>query len=127
MDEDQQSELSSEDSTGDSLISDLTSQMERSQLLQEPNKKPPGLTQEALDSLHMEVFSSMETGLESRVLQDCGICLESFTDGDELIHLPCAHKFHFTCLDPWIRYCGDCPYCRRCVVVNKHLPKNEAG
>lgn len=123
MDEDQESELSSEFPTGDALVTDLTSQMERSQFLQELNEKPPGLTQEALNCLHVEVFSSIETGLESRVLQDCGICLESFTDGDELIHLPCGHKFHSACLDPWIRSCGDCPYCRRCIVVNIHLPQ----
>ncbi|KAJ1397307.1 Zinc finger, RING-type [Sesbania bispinosa] len=125
-DEDQESELSSEVPTGGFLVADLTSQMGRSQLLQELNKKPPGLTQEALDCLHLEVFSSGETRLESRVLQDCGICLESFTDGDELIRLPCGHKFHSACLDPWIRCCGDCPYCRRCIVVNIHSPKNEA-
>ncbi|RZB43713.1 probable E3 ubiquitin-protein ligase RHY1A [Glycine soja] len=117
--EDRESELSNEDPTRASLVSDLTSQMARSQFLQELNTKPPGLTQEALDCLHQEVFSSSgnEIGLESRVLQDCSICLESFTDGDELIRLPCGHKFHSVCLDPWIRCCGDCPYCRRSIVV----------
>ncbi|RDX95368.1 putative E3 ubiquitin-protein ligase RHY1A, partial [Mucuna pruriens] len=113
-----------EDPTGASVVTDLTSQMGRSQLL---NNKPPGLTQEALDCLHQEVFRSSKIGLESRALQDCGICLESFTDGDELIRLPCGHKFHSLCLDPWIRCCGDCPYCRRCIVVNTtHLPQEDA-
>ena len=124
---DQESELSSDVVTGDSLVTDLTSQMERSQLLQELNTKPPGLTQEALDCLHVEVFSSRDTGLESRVLQDCGICLESFMDGDELIRLPCGHKFHSACLDPWVRCCGDCPYCRRGIVVNSNLQQKEAA
>lgn len=126
-DEDQESELSSDVPTVDSLVTDLTSQMARSLLLQEPSKKPPGLTQEALDCLHLEVFRSSDMKSESRILQDCGICLESFRDGDELIHLQCGHKFHSACLDPWIRSCGDCPYCRRCIVVNCHLPKNEAA
>ncbi|XP_057426965.1 probable E3 ubiquitin-protein ligase RHY1A [Lotus japonicus] len=125
MDEDQESELSSDVPTGASLVTDLTSQMERSQLLLDLNNKPPGLTQEDVNCLHLEVFRISETGLESRV-QDCSICLESFTDGDELIRLPCGHKFHSACLDPWIRCCGDCPYCRRCIVVNSHLEENEA-
>ncbi|CAI8604843.1 unnamed protein product [Vicia faba] len=124
--EDQESELSSEIPTEDSLVTDLTSQMARFQFLQETSTKPAGLTQEALDCLHHEVFSSSNTESESRILQDCGICLESFTDGDRLIHLQCGHKFHSACLDPWIRSCGDCPYCRRCIVVSSHFPKNDA-
>ncbi|MED6151339.1 hypothetical protein PIB30_081547 [Stylosanthes scabra] len=93
------------------FVSDLTSQMGRSHLLQE---KPPGLTQEALDCLHVQVFSSRDAG------QECSICLESFVDGDELICLPCHHKFHSACLDPWVRSCGDCPYCRRRILVNNN-------
>ncbi|GAU15016.1 hypothetical protein TSUD_48110 [Trifolium subterraneum] len=123
MDEDQESELSSE--SVDSIVNDLTSTMARFQLLHQQSKKPPGLTQEALDCLHVKVFSSSETLSESSVLQDCGICLESFTDGDKLIHLQCGHKFHSACLDPWIRSCGDCPYCRRCIVVNSQSPSIE--
>ncbi|XP_027366877.1 probable E3 ubiquitin-protein ligase RHY1A [Abrus precatorius] len=125
MGEDRESESSNEAPTEDSLVTDLASQMGRSQLLQELNKKPPGLTQEALKCLHQEVFSSMEIELESGVLHDCSICLESFIDGDELIRLACGHKFHSACLDPWVRCCGDCPYCRRCIVVNSNLPQND--
>ncbi|XP_061373904.1 LOW QUALITY PROTEIN: probable E3 ubiquitin-protein ligase RHY1A [Gastrolobium bilobum] len=66
MGEDPESEFP----TRGSLVTDLTSQMGRSQLLQE--LKPPGLTQEALNCLHLEVFSSRETELESRVLQIVG-------------------------------------------------------
>ncbi|BAT93930.1 hypothetical protein LR48_Vigan02g238300 [Vigna angularis] len=123
--EDRESESSHEVATQATLVTDLTSQMGRSQFLQELHKKPPGLTQEALDCLDQEVFSSSEAGLDSRVMQDCSICLETFTDGDELIRLPCGHKFHSVCLDPWIRCCGDCPYCRRRVVLNTHLPQYD--
>ncbi|XVE93476.1 hypothetical protein REPUB_Repub01dG0196100 [Reevesia pubescens] len=48
---DQRSEISTGLSAGSSPFTDQTSQTERIQLLQETNKKPPGLTQEALDSL----------------------------------------------------------------------------
>lgn len=104
----------------------LGSQIERQQLLQEANKKPPGLTQEVLDCLSPELFSSSEMdvdGLVLRASRDCSICLESFLDGDELINLPCAHRFHAVCLGPWVRIRGDCPYCRRVIVVNSHTDK----
>lgn len=111
--------------SGGTPLTDLTSQIERSQLLQ-VNKKPPGLTQEAMNCLHMEVYySSSETTLEElecRVVQDCGICLETFMEGDELIRLPCGHRFHSACLDPWVRKCGDCPFCRRGIVVDSPVP-----
>lgn len=102
-------------------LTDLTLQMGRFQLSHEVNKKPPGLNQEAMDRLHMEIFGIRETQmeeLESRVLQDCGICLETFLEGDKLIRLPCGHRFHYVCLNPWVRRCGDCPFCRRGIFVN---------
>ncbi|XVF45012.1 hypothetical protein PTKIN_Ptkin02bG0171400 [Pterospermum kingtungense] len=111
-------EISTGLSTGSSPFTDITSQTERSQLLQETIKKPPGLTQEALDSLPLEVFSSQDSVVEelSRESRDCSICLESFRDEDVLTRLPCGHRFHLACLNPWVRACGDCPYCRRCIL-----------
>ncbi|XP_057964999.1 probable E3 ubiquitin-protein ligase RHY1A [Malania oleifera] len=88
--------------------------------LHEPsNKKPPGLTQEALNCLKVEVFSCRGKDIEgptSRAWRECSVCLDSFGEGDELICLPCAHRFHSACLAPWLRTCGDCPYCRRVIV-----------
>lgn len=105
-------------------LTESTYQTERLQFVQESyKKKPPGLTPEDLDCLQVEVFSSLERGAEgeiSRESWDCSICLESFKEGDKLICLPCEHKFHSACLDPWIRTCGDCPYCRRDIVVSSH-------
>ncbi|XVE66742.1 hypothetical protein DITRI_Ditri08aG0104000 [Diplodiscus trichospermus] len=103
-----------------SPFTDLTtSQTERFRLLQETNKKPPGLTQKAIESLPLEVFSSSELDVErklSRESRDCSICLDSFRDEDVLTRLPCGHRFHLACLDPWVRTCGDCPYCRRSIL-----------
>ena len=118
---DEESTESSTTGFAEGFITDLTVQLERSQILHEGNKKPPGLNQEAMDRLHKEVFGNMDTvteGLESRALQDCGICLENFLDGDKLIRLPCGHRFHSACLDPWVRKCGDCPFCRSGIFVN---------
>ncbi|VVB00714.1 unnamed protein product [Arabis nemorensis] len=76
------------------------------------NKKPQGLTQGAINCLNRQTFSSAKVETEMR---DCSICLESFTKGDILITLPCTHSFHSSCLNPWLKACGDCPYCRRAI------------
>lgn len=83
------------------------------------SERPPGLTQEALSCLCVEVFRAEESDERdmSRASRECSICLESFLEGDELIRLPCKHRYHFCCLDPWVRSCGDCPYCRRSIDV----------
>ncbi|CAN7105118.1 probable E3 ubiquitin-protein ligase RHY1A [Brassica rapa] len=82
------------------------------QVSYECNKKPLGLTQGAINGLHRLTFSSAEVKTER---SDCSICLESFTNGDMLISLPCTHSFHSSCLNPWLKACGDCPYCRRAI------------
>lgn len=109
-----------------SSFNDSVFQTERLQSVQESyKKKPPGLTPDALDCLQSEVYGSLEKGVEeeaSQVSWDCSICLESFTEGDELIRLPCEHRFHAACLDPWVRACGDCPYCRRDIIVSSNRP-----
>ncbi|KAL6209901.1 hypothetical protein ACLB2K_020840 [Fragaria x ananassa] len=113
-------------SASGSPSSDLSSQIARMHLLQEANKKPPGLTEDVLDCLDVELFSNIELiadGLVSEVSLDCSICLENFMNGEELICLPCAHRFHATCLGPWVQIRGDCPYCRRAIVVDGDMSK----
>ncbi|KAG7600001.1 Zinc finger RING-type [Arabidopsis suecica] len=95
-----------------SIDGDPVFQLEGLQVSYECNKKPQGLTQDAINCLHRQTFSSAEVNTEMR---DCSICLESFTKGDILISLPCTHSFHSSCLNPWLRACGDCPYCRRAI------------
>ncbi|KAG7585102.1 Zinc finger RING-type [Arabidopsis thaliana x Arabidopsis arenosa] len=95
-----------------SINGDPIFQLEGLQVTYECNKKPQGLTQDAINCLHRQTFSSAEVNTE---MKDCRICLESFTKGDMLISLPCTHSFHSSCLNPWLRACGDCPYCRRAI------------
>ena len=43
----------------------------------------------------------------------CSICTEDFTKGEEVRVLPCNHKFHPECVDPWLlNVSGTCPLCR---------------
>ncbi|KAI4342328.1 hypothetical protein MLD38_026967 [Melastoma candidum] len=77
-------------------------------------KKPPGLTQDMINRLVVETYSNIMSPDELK--PDCSICLESFLPQDKLLRLPCTHMFHSACLDPWVRTCGDCPYCRKAIV-----------
>ncbi|KAK0732655.1 hypothetical protein B0T21DRAFT_349640 [Apiosordaria backusii] len=43
----------------------------------------------------------------------CSICTEDFLVGEDVRVLPCDHKFHPPCIDPWlINVSGTCPLCR---------------
>lgn len=43
----------------------------------------------------------------------CSICTDDFTVGEDVRVLPCDHKFHPPCIDPWlINVSGTCPLCR---------------
>ncbi|KAG6490047.1 probable E3 ubiquitin-protein ligase RHY1A [Zingiber officinale] len=74
--------------------------------------RPSGLSLEAFSNLQREVFQDGEGSIVGRAFLDCSICLEKFVEGEELIQLSCRHWFHPECLEPWVKTCGDCPYCR---------------
>lgn len=49
-------------------------------------------------------YDKHETGL------GCSICTEDFIAGEDLRVLPCNHKYHPVCIDPWLLdVCGTCP------------------
>ncbi|CAO2842103.1 unnamed protein product [Amaranthus hypochondriacus] len=82
----------------------------------EQASKPLGLTHEALSQLHHEIFKEQQPS--SKASNECSICLESFVEGNKLVSLPCCHRFHSSCLYPWLQTCGECPYCRSCIMLN---------
>ncbi|KAF1974737.1 hypothetical protein BU23DRAFT_90010 [Bimuria novae-zelandiae CBS 107.79] len=43
----------------------------------------------------------------------CSICTDDFEKGQDIRVLPCNHKFHPECVDPWLlNVSGTCPLCR---------------
>ena len=50
-------------------------------------------------------------------LQDitCPVCLSDLVVGDEARRLPCAHHFHKSCVDEWLKVNATCPTCRQTI------------
>ncbi|KAI9924952.1 hypothetical protein MW887_006359 [Aspergillus wentii] len=54
----------------------------------------------------------------------CPICTDDFIKGQDLRVLPCNHKFHPECVDPWlVNVSGTCPLCR--IDLNPSQPEGE--
>lgn len=75
------------------------------------SNRSTGLSKAAFLRLQIEIFEASKDD-NREASPECSICLDGFCDGDELIRLRCGHRFHSTCLEPWVRKCADCPYCR---------------
>ncbi|KAH7348819.1 hypothetical protein BKA65DRAFT_268437 [Rhexocercosporidium sp. MPI-PUGE-AT-0058] len=45
--------------------------------------------------------------------KECSICISDFSNDEEVRVLPCNHRFHPECIDPWLlNISGTCPICR---------------
>ncbi|KAF9349001.1 E3 ubiquitin-protein ligase rnf13 [Mortierella sp. AD094] len=53
------------------------------------------------------------SGLDEATNETCAVCLDEFSDGEEIRTLPCRHEFHCECIDPWLtRKSSTCPLCK---------------
>lgn len=61
----------------------------------------------------------------------CSVCTDDFAKGQDVRVLPCNHKFHPDCIDPWLlNVSGTCPLCRvdlRPTTTEEEGPANENG
>lgn len=54
--------------------------------------------------------NNTHTDSESADALGCSICTDDFTVGEDVRVLPCNHKFHPQCVDPWlVNVSGTCP------------------
>ncbi|KAG2665196.1 hypothetical protein I3760_16G118900, partial [Carya illinoinensis] len=80
-----------------------------------------------LGELQTEVFGTRKGGTRrfswsklNRKASDqdeCAVCLEHFKVGENLVHLPCAHRFHVKCLVPWLQNNAHCPCCKMGILI----------
>ncbi|KAK7933421.1 hypothetical protein WMY93_004317 [Mugilogobius chulae] len=63
--------------------------------------------------------------LSSSSTSDCAICLEKYIDGEELRVIPCAHRFHKKCVDPWLLQHHTCPHCRHNIIGKSATTTNK--
>lgn len=101
--------------------SDVTEESLRSMII--------GKTELTTRGLQTEVFGSKRGGGGSKSKrlswarlgwkpweqEECAVCLEEFKMGENLVNLPCAHKFHSRCLVPWLDNNSHCPCCRKII------------
>ncbi|KAK7164135.1 hypothetical protein R3I94_002758 [Phoxinus phoxinus] len=66
-----------------------------------------------------EASCGASDSVSSSSTSDCAICLEKYIDGEELRVIPCAHRFHKKCVDPWLLQHHTCPHCRHNIIEQK--------
>ncbi|XP_062075960.1 E3 ubiquitin-protein ligase SDIR1-like [Humulus lupulus] len=45
--------------------------------------------------------------------QVCAVCLEEFSNGEEVAITTCNHSYHNPCITKWLALRKSCPYCRK--------------
>jgi len=71
------------------------------------------------DNIFITPIVTQQT-LENMDLEDnqCVICLVAYVPGDYVSRLPCEHRFHRACINPWLSNNNTCPTCRAAIVTN---------
>ena len=75
-------------------------------------------TRSILKDCQIERYN-FDSGKESGLIQTdyskysrCSICMEDFTEGEEVVLCPCKHCYHDQCIKEWLRLKNSCPLCK---------------
>ncbi|EWM24570.1 e3 ubiquitin-protein ligase [Nannochloropsis gaditana] len=55
------------------------------------------------------------TGVESNSTS-CAVCISEYAPDEDVRLLPCAHYFHASCVDEWLKVNASCPTCRASIL-----------
>ncbi|CAI5712616.1 hypothetical protein KXD40_001642 [Peronospora effusa] len=50
--------------------------------------------------------------LQTSENENCIVCLRAFQVDDRVRMMPCFHRFHLECIDPWLKEKASCPICK---------------
>jgi hypothetical protein len=71
------------------------------------NPAPPA-SQAAVASLSHASIQPCDAARSSK----CPVCLLLFDVDEEVVLMPCKHRFHEGCIIPWLQKTNSCPVCR---------------
>lgn len=91
------------DAPNDDAVLQTNSELANNESPQHERENAPVATTSAPDASKKESNSEEDH-------PGCSICTEDFTVGEDVRVLPCNHKFHPACVDPWlVNVSGTCP------------------
>lgn len=73
-----------------------------------------------------EVVEALPTVKIEEVVS-CSVCLDDLELGSQAKKMPCEHKFHSSCILPWLELHSSCPVCRFELPSDETKDLNETG
>uniref|UniRef100_A0ABM5EMU0 RING-type E3 ubiquitin transferase n=1 Tax=Pogona vitticeps TaxID=103695 RepID=A0ABM5EMU0_9SAUR len=105
----------------------------------QPSRSQTNMQEEILQAIHQLATRRFKARRRSVPATDsisscsnspvCAICLEEFSEGQELRIITCLHEFHRQCVDPWLQERQTCPLCMFNIMehVSSALPMYSQG
>eukprot|EP00943_MAST-04B_sp_MAST-4B-sp1_P007898 g7898.t1 len=72
-----------------------------------------GTPAEVFNQFDKVIFKKLDT--EEQEEDQCSICICEYENGEEILTLPCKHKFHGGCIKQWLQQSVKCPLCNQIV------------
>jgi len=79
-----------------------------------------GMEQAEISLLPVHTYQAAARGDSEGSKTDCLVCLNTFSQGDQLRTLPCCHIYHVDCIDEWLKRNAICPVCRQSAKQGEH-------